>query len=193
MDLCPHLGVLGDAADDSPKEVKHRRLHEELVVLLGRVVLLDVNVALLVVVVPPEDQPLLLLELDEGDAADVQVVVIAVPEPFPAFQDVSLEQVEADAVLENNLSDRGDAPRRVKDVARRHQEGLQLAPPRHRVHVLHQLVHNHRRTNVPRNQNLEQTAEVILKVNLDFDLLMMRKFHYHLFLLGHLQRLVFSY
>lgn len=57
------------------------------------VVLLDVSASFFMVVVPPKDHLLLLVELDEGNSADMEVIVFAVPQPFPRLADALLQQL----------------------------------------------------------------------------------------------------
>lgn len=93
MNLWPNFCVLYDSIDDSSNEIEHSRLHEEFVVLFCWVIFFDVYVSFLVVIVPPKYKSLIFLELNEWNAADMQIVVIAVPKPLSTFQNISLKKV----------------------------------------------------------------------------------------------------
>lgn len=103
--------------DDVADEVENCGLHEELDVLPAGVVLFDVPAPLLMVVVSPEDHLLLLVELDKCDPAHMEVVILAVPDPLACLADALLKQLQANAVLEDDLPNSRDAPNRMEDIS----------------------------------------------------------------------------
>lgn len=87
------LRIFCDFFDDAANKVEHGSFHEKFAVFFGGIVFFAVPASLFVVVVAPEYQFLVFFELDEGDAWDVQIVIIAIPQPLPFLQDAVLKQL----------------------------------------------------------------------------------------------------
>jgi hypothetical protein len=123
------------------------------------------------IVVPPKDHLLLFVELYEGDSADMEVIVFTVPQPLSCLANALLQQLKTNPMLKNDLSNGGDTPNCVKDVARTQQSGPQFAPSAQSHNVLYKLVDNHRRAEVPRDKNLKKTVRIVLAINCNFNFL----------------------
>jgi hypothetical protein len=86
-----------------------------------------------------------------------------------------LQQLKTNLSLHNDFSDSRDAPHSVEDVARTQQRWFEFASSAHRHYVVHELMDNDRRAQIPFDYYFEQLEVVEFRIDLDLDLLVIVK------------------